>query len=44
MGRNSLPGGRNGKYAVVARRSGSDWYVSMLNAGDKNKSPYPLIF
>ena len=33
-----------GKYAVVARRSGSDWYVSMLNAGDKKQISLPLDF
>lgn len=26
--------GEMGDYAVVARRSGNDWYVSVLNAGD----------
>ena len=34
--------GEMGKYAVVARRSGSDWYVSMLNAGDKKQISLPL--
>lgn len=29
-------------YAVVARRSASDWYVSILNAGDKRKVALPL--
>lgn len=33
-----------GKYAVVARRSGSDWYVSMLNAGDKKQISLPIDF
>ena len=41
MGRNPFPGG---KYAVVARRSGSDWYVSMLNAGEKKQITLPLDF
>lgn len=27
--------GKMGEYAVVARRSGSDWYISVLNAGEK---------
>lgn len=27
--------GEMGDYVVVARRSGKDWYVSVLNAGDK---------
>ena len=36
--------GEMGKYAVVARRSGSDWYVSMLNAGDKKQISLPLDF
>lgn len=30
--------GEMGKCAVVARCSGSDWYVSMLNAGDKKSN------
>lgn len=29
-------------YAVVARRSASDWYVSILNAGDKRRVTLPL--
>lgn len=29
-------------YAVVARRSASDWYVSVLNAGDKRQVTLPL--
>lgn len=29
-------------YAVVARRSASDWYVSILNAGDKRQVTLPL--
>lgn len=29
-------------YAVVARRSGSDWYVSVLNAGDKRRVTVPV--
>lgn len=29
-------------YAVVARRSASDWYVSVLNAGDKRPVTLPL--
>ncbi|WP_286076059.1 glycoside hydrolase family 97 catalytic domain-containing protein [Parabacteroides goldsteinii] len=29
-------------YAVVARRSASDWYVSILNAGDKRQVVLPL--
>lgn len=36
--------GEMGKYAVVARRSGSDWYVSMLNAGDKKQISLPIDF
>ena len=36
--------GEMGKYVVVARRSGSDWYVSMLNAGDKKQISLPLDF
>lgn len=31
-------------YAVVARRSGMDWYVSVLNAGDKRTVTIPLDF
>ena len=29
-------------YAVVARRSASDWYLSVLNAGDKRQVVLPL--
>lgn len=29
-------------YAIVARRSASDWYVSVLNAGDKRQVTLPL--
>ena len=29
-------------YAVVARRSASDWYVGILNAGDKRQITLPL--
>ena len=29
--------GRVGEYAVVARKSGHDWYGGALNAGDKRK-------
>lgn len=34
--------GEMGKYAVVARRSASDWYISVLNAGDKRRIALPL--
>ena len=34
--------GEMGKYAVVARRSASDWYVSVLNAGEKRQVVVPL--
>lgn len=34
--------GEMGEYAVVARRSGSDWYISVLNAGNKRKISLPL--
>ncbi|WP_455673686.1 glycoside hydrolase family 97 catalytic domain-containing protein [Phocaeicola sp.] len=34
--------GNMGEYAVVARRSGSDWYVSVLNAGGDRKITLPL--
>lgn len=36
--------GKMGEYAVVARRSGSDWYISILNAGDKRQVTLPLDF
>ena len=36
--------GKMGEYAVVARRSGSDWYISILNAGDKMQVTLPLDF
>lgn len=29
-------------YAIVARRSASDWYISILNAGNKRKIALPL--
>ena len=34
--------GEMGRYAVVARRSSSDWYISILNAGGKRKVTLPL--
>lgn len=34
--------GEMGKYAVVARRSASDWYISILNAGEKQRITLPL--
>lgn len=34
--------GEMGEYAVVARRSSSDWYVSILNAGENRKIALPL--
>lgn len=36
--------GKMGDYAVVARRSGSDWYISVLNAGEKKQVSVPLDF
>lgn len=36
--------GKMGDYAVVARRSGSDWYISVLNAGEKKQVSIPLDF
>lgn len=36
--------GEMGTYAMVARRSDSDWYVSMLNAGEKKQITLPLDF
>lgn len=36
--------GEMGKYAVVARRSSSDWYISILNAGEKRRISLPLDF
>ncbi|WP_289006831.1 glycoside hydrolase family 97 protein [uncultured Parabacteroides sp.] len=36
--------GKMGDYAVVARRSGFDWYVSVLNAGEKKQVSVPLDF
>lgn len=34
--------GEMGEYAIVARRSASDWYISVLNAGDKRTVTIPL--
>ncbi len=34
--------GEMDSYAVVARRSASDWYISILNAGDKRRISLPL--
>lgn len=34
--------GEMGKYAVVARRSVADWYVCVLNAGEKREVSLPL--
>lgn len=36
--------GKMGDYAVVARRSGFDWYISVLNAGEKKQVSVPLDF
>lgn len=36
--------GEMGEYAVVARRSSSDWYISILNAGEKRRISLPLDF
>lgn len=36
--------GKMGEYAVVARRSASDWYISVLNAGEKRQVSLPLDF
>ena len=36
--------GKMGDYAVVARRSGSDWYISVLNAGEKKQVSVLLDF
>lgn len=36
--------GKMGEYAIVARRSGSTWYVSVLNAGGKRTVTIPLDF
>lgn len=36
--------GEMGKYAVVARRSGQEWYVSVLNAGEEKQITVPLDF
>lgn len=35
-------GGDMDSYAVVARRSASDWYISVLNAGDTRQVTLPL--
>lgn len=37
-------GGEMGKYAVIARRSGSNWYVSILNAEKKRQLSLSLDF
>lgn len=34
--------GEMGKYSVVARRSDSDWYVAILNAGSSRTLSFPL--
>lgn len=36
--------GEMGEYAVVARRSSSDWYISILNAGEKRRISVLLDF
>lgn len=36
--------GEMGEYAVVVRRSSSDWYISILNAGEKRRISLPLDF
>ena len=45
MGRNSLPGGRNGKICCGRPPFRVPiWYVSMLNAGDKKQISLPIDF
>ena len=34
--------GEMGEYVVVARRSGKDWYIAILNAGEKRRIKLPL--
>lgn len=34
--------GEMGKFSVVARRSASDWYIGILNAGESRKVSLPL--
>lgn len=34
--------GEMGEYAVVARRSASDWYIAILNAGEQRRISIPL--
>lgn len=36
--------GEMGEYAVVARKSSSGWYISILNAGEKRQVSLPLTF
>lgn len=36
--------GEMGQFAVIARRSASDWYVSILNAGKKRQITIPFGF
>ncbi len=36
--------GEMGVYAVLARRSGTNWYISVLNAGEKRKVDIPIAF
>lgn len=36
--------GEMGRCVAVARRSGTDWYVGLLNVGEKKKLTLPLNF
>jgi alpha-glucosidase len=37
-------GGEIGKYAVIARRSGGDWFIGTINGGEKRWLEIPLDF
>lgn len=39
-----VPLGEIGKYAVLARRSGNNWYVGAVGDSNENKLPLPLTF
>ncbi|MCC9604993.1 glycoside hydrolase family 97 protein [Blastopirellula sp. JC732] len=36
--------GKIGEYAVIARRSGDDWYIGAINANQKREFSFPLDF
>lgn len=39
-----LPGSEPGKVSAMARRTGRDWFVAVINGGERRTLPVPLAF